>query len=50
MAIYFVFSHLEELLRLYIYTLLAFFRIRLTSTNILIEKNEMFAIFIFLYI
>ena len=41
----FLFSYLKELLRLYIYdTLLPFFHIVLTSTNILIERNEMSAI------
>jgi hypothetical protein len=39
-------SHLKELLRLYV-LLLPFFYVLLTSTNILIERNEMFAIFNF---
>jgi hypothetical protein len=43
----FLFSHLKELLRLYIILFYRFFHILLTSTNILIERNEMSAIFNF---
>jgi hypothetical protein len=46
MVIYFLFSHLKELFKT-IYNTLLFFHILFTSTNILIERNEMSAIFNF---
>jgi hypothetical protein len=39
----FLFSHLKEILRLYIILFYRFFHILLTSTNILMERNEMSA-------
>ena len=47
MAISFLFSHLKELLRLYVILFYRFFHILLTFTNILIERNEMSSIFNF---
>jgi hypothetical protein len=47
MTIYFLSSHLKKLLGLYVILFYRFFHISLTSTNILIERNEMSAIFNF---
>jgi hypothetical protein len=47
MAIYFFIFSFERTFKTICNTLLPFFHILLTSTNILIERNEMSAIFIF---